>query len=114
MVTKRERNVMVNGDESHGDESHDLNPIENLWALLNAKVSEKQPSNLEALRKVIKKVWVHEISPDYWLNLISGIPRRLHEVIKNKGVHTKFKNCKPFCSLYCQIQCFHWSNKYLF
>ena len=36
--------------------SFDLNPIENLWALMKAKVSEKQSSSLEALRKVIKKV----------------------------------------------------------
>ena len=57
--------------------SHDLNPIENLWALINAKVSEKQPSSLEALQKVIKKVWVHEISPDYCLYLISVMPCRL-------------------------------------
>ena len=67
-----------------------LNPIENLWDLLKAKVSEKQPSSLEALRKVIKKVWVHEISPNDCLNLISGMPRRLQEVIKNKDGHTKY------------------------
>ena len=36
--------------------------IENLWDLMKAKESEKQPSSLEALRKVIKEVWVQEIS----------------------------------------------------
>ena len=35
--------------------SSDLNPTENLWALMKAKESEKQPSSLEALRKVIKE-----------------------------------------------------------
>ena len=45
--------------------SPDLNPIENLWALMKAKKSEKQPSSLEAMRKVIKEVWVQEISSDY-------------------------------------------------
>ena len=39
-----------------------LNPIENLWALIKAQQSEKQPSSLGALRKVIQEVWVHEIS----------------------------------------------------
>ena len=43
----------------------DLNPIENLWALMKAKGSKKQPSSLEALRKVTKEVWVHKISSDY-------------------------------------------------
>ena len=70
--------------------SADLNTIENLWAFVKAKVSEKQPSSFEALRKVIKKVWVHEISPEYSLNLISSMPRRLQKVIKNKGGHTKY------------------------
>ena len=70
--------------------SPDLNPVKSLWALMNVKVSEKQPSSLEALRKVIKKVWVHEICPDYCLNLISSMPRRLQEVIKNKHGHTKY------------------------
>ena len=57
--------------------SPDLNPNENLRALMKAKESEKQSLNLEVLRKVIKEVWVHEISPDYCLNLISSMPRRL-------------------------------------
>ena len=37
---------------------------------MKAKESEKQPSSLEALRKVIKEVWVHEISS--FLALIAG------------------------------------------
>ena len=71
--------------------SSDLNPIENLWALMKAKESEKQPSSLEALRKVIKEVWVHEISSDYGLNLFSSMPRRLQEV--TKVVTQSIKNC---------------------
>ena len=70
--------------------SPDLNSIENLWDFVKAKVSEKQPSSLEALRKVIKNIWVHEISPDYCLNLISNMLRRLQGVIKNKGCHKKY------------------------
>ena len=70
--------------------SPDLNPIENLWALLKTKVSQRQPSCLEEMRKVIKEVWVHELSPDYCLNLVSSMQRRLQEVIKNKGGHTKY------------------------
>ena len=70
--------------------SPDLNPIENLWALLKTKVSQRQPSCLEEMRKVIKEVWVHELSPDYYLNLVNSMQRRLQEVIKNKGGHTKY------------------------
>ena len=49
--------------------SPDLNPNENLRAIMKAKVFEKQPLSLEALRKMIKEVWVHEISPHYCLTL---------------------------------------------
>ena len=52
----------------------DLNPIENLWALMKAKVSEKQLLSLKALRKVIKEVWVHEIFPDYFLTSSAVCP----------------------------------------
>ena len=73
--------------------SPNLSPIENYWALMKAKESEKQPSNLEALRKVIKEVWVHKTSSDCWPNLMSSMPRRLQEIIKNKVVALSINNC---------------------
>ena len=41
--------------------SLNLNPIENLWTLLKAKLSEKQPASAMELQKAIKKVQVHEL-----------------------------------------------------
>ena len=70
--------------------SPDLNPIENLWTLMKNKVSEKQPTSGAELVKVIKKVWVKEISKEYCQSLIDSMPRRIEAVIKNKGGHTKY------------------------
>ena len=70
--------------------SPDLNPIENLWTLMKNKVSEKQPTSGAELVKVIKEVWVKEISKEYCQSLIDSMPRRIEAVIKNKGGHTKY------------------------
>ena len=50
--------------------SPDLNPIENLWTLMKNKVSQKQPTSDAELVKVIKEVWVKEISKEYCQSLI--------------------------------------------
>ena len=70
--------------------SPDLNPIENLWTLIKNKVSEKQPTSGAELVKVIKEVWVKEISKEFCQSLIDSMPRRIEAVIKNKGRHTKY------------------------
>lgn len=46
--------------------SPDLNPIENLWTLLNNKVSDKQPTSTKELEKALKEVWVKELSAEYY------------------------------------------------
>ena len=58
---------------------------------MKTKVSENQRSSSEAVRKVIKEVWVKELSRDYCFNVISSMPRRLQEAIKNKGDHARYK-----------------------
>ena len=70
--------------------SRDLNPIENLWTLMKNKVSEKQPKSGAELVKVIKEVWVKEISKEYCQSLIDSMPMRIEAVIKNKEGHTKY------------------------
>ena len=63
--------------------SPDLNPIENLWSVMKQKVSEKQPSSLQALKKNIMEVWTQEFSKEYCQDLIASIPRRLQAVVDN-------------------------------
>ena len=70
--------------------SPDLNPIENLWTNMKNKVAEKHPSSAKDLVKVIKEVWVKEISQEFCRNLVHSMPRRLQEVIKTGGGSTKY------------------------
>ena len=70
--------------------SHDLNPIENLWTVMKDKVAEKQPSSLPYLCRAIKEVWMKQISKEYCANLVNSMPRHLAAVIQNKGGHTKY------------------------
>ena len=70
--------------------SPDLNPIENLWTIMEDKIAEKQPSSLPDLCRTIKEVWVKEISKEYCANLVNSMPRRLAAVIQNNGGHTKY------------------------
>ena len=65
--------------------SPDLNPIENLWKVVKDKVADRQPSNAKALEDAEK-----EISVEYCQSLISSMPRRIQEVIRNRGGHTKY------------------------
>ena len=64
--------------------SPNLNPIENLWTNMKNNVAEKHPSSAKDLVKVIKEMWVKEISQELRRNLVRSMPRRLQEVIKNR------------------------------
>jgi len=70
--------------------SPDLKPIQNLWTTMKSKVAQKHPSGAKDLVKVIKEVWVKEISQEFCKNLVHSTPRRLQEVIKNGGGSTKY------------------------
>ena len=70
--------------------SPDLNPIENLWKILKDKVAEKQPTSAKHFCKIIKEVWVMEMTPAYCQTLIHSMPSRIEAVIKNGGGHTKY------------------------
>ena len=66
--------------------SPDINPIENLWAILEEEVkSEKtQPTNLAALEKSLKRAWA-KIESETLENLVKSMPDRIKSVIKAKG-----------------------------
>lgn len=70
-------------------QSPDLNPIENLWDYMDKEVHKNNISSLDDLWAAIKQVWV--TIPDRLIaNLIESMPRRLNEVMKNGGGHTKY------------------------
>lgn len=70
--------------------SPDLNPIENLWSIIKAKVRRKCPKNMVELKHAIVETWVRDISPELCLSLANSMPRRIQAVLKNKGYTTKY------------------------
>ena len=70
--------------------SPDLNPIENLWALIKKKVSTSNPTTLDELKRTIKEIWCKDIDQNVCKNLTDSMPSRIQKVIKNKGNHTKY------------------------
>ena len=66
------------------DRSPDLNPIENLWAIIARKVSDCGPTDEKELEVFIKKVW--NAYPQKEVDkLVLSFPRRMDMCVRNKG-----------------------------
>lgn len=70
-------------------QSPDLNPIENLWSILDEKIDKTGVTNKENYFAALRKTW-EELDKKYLQNLVESMPRRLQAVIKAKGSHTKY------------------------
>jgi transposase len=64
--------------------SPDLNPIENIWAVLKRQVSKKKSKTQEELKKNIQKAW-DEISTDSITHAVASMKNRLADVIESGG-----------------------------
>ena len=72
-------------------QSADLNPIEHLWFHLKQKLNEykTQPTSIHELLQPAEKER-NTIPVQVYVNLIENMPRRVDEVLKAKGKHTKY------------------------
>ena len=72
-------------------QSPDLNPIENLWAVLKRSVHNKKtkPRNLNQLDRHVKSAW-KAIPVSTLKKLIDSMPRRISAVIEAQGGATKY------------------------
>jgi transposase len=72
-------------------QSPDLNPIENLWAVVKSRLSKqrKKPSNLAQLERRVQKIW--KAIPNSLLEkLVDSMPDRVNAVIAVGGGPTKY------------------------
>ena len=69
--------------------SPDLNPIENLWAVLAREVEKHQCSTAEALKDCVAEVWQNACKP-LMAELVASMPRRIEAVLQANGLHTKY------------------------
>ena len=81
-----EHQVTYWGPQIWPPNSPDLNPIENLWSILEEKVKDVHcsPRNITELEQVLKQTW-KQIKLETLENLIFSMPDRVRDVIKNKG-----------------------------
>ena len=66
-----------------------MNPIENVWKLLNERAKEKNPRNVEELWTYLKGKW-EKISVDECKIFIRSCSRRCQAVIESRGLHIKY------------------------
>jgi len=82
-------------------QSPDLNIIEAVWDHLDRERNKRQPTSKEELWEVLKEAW-YNIPEDYFRKLQDSLPKRVQDVLRAKGGHTKhFCPKKPFCSENC-------------
>lgn len=67
--------------------SPDLNPIENVWALLKARIKEKPIMNIKSLMIAIIREW-NSLSANYAEKLVESCQRRVQAVINAGGDYT--------------------------
>jgi transposase len=70
-------------------QSPDLNPIENLWSILDHNLSHRKPQNEEELFDILENGW-KDLSLDLLKRLSDSMINRIEAVIKAKGYATKY------------------------
>ena len=71
-------------------QSPDLNPIENLWALLKKKVWNQNFNSTVELKARIISVWNHGVDKELLQKLAFSMPDRLRAVVKARGGPTRY------------------------
>ena len=69
--------------------SPDLNPIENIFGILQEKVNSKQPKNVDELIDTVANEW-NEIDMNHIRKTIRSLPKRMRWIMKNNG---DYYNC---------------------
>ena len=69
--------------------SPDLNPIENLWFLVDRMAKARSCNTALDLFEALEAAW-KAVPLDYLQKLIDSMPRRVQAVIKAKGSYTKY------------------------
>ena len=70
--------------------SPDMNPIENLWAIIKYKLKRKKILNKQNLVREIENIWNNEISLECCQSLSNSMVSRIASLKKSKGKSTKY------------------------
>ena len=70
-------------------QSPDLNPIENLWSILDFQCRGRRPKTAQDLFESLQQAW-NSISVEKLQKLVDSMPKRLKAVIAAKGLQTNY------------------------
>ena len=73
--------AVVEGWPTKGD---DINPMENLWAILDERLEKKKFTTKQGMKKAVTAIW-KDIDEELLNKLIQSIPDRLRRIVKAKG-----------------------------
>jgi len=71
--------------------SPDLNPIEHVWKWMKDWIERERPHNItgDTLRTSINEAWA-ALPEEILLRLMASMPRRMRDVIRTEGGHTRY------------------------
>jgi hypothetical protein len=81
--------LYVNILENWPSSSPDMNPIENLWAIMKWRIAELHPQNIRDLIRAIRDVW-ESLTKVEIQKLIDSMHERLNATIQANGDHNGF------------------------
>jgi hypothetical protein len=70
-------------------QSSDLNPIENLWSIIDQRLRDRTCNNEDDLFTIIEEGW-KSLEPALLTSLVDSMPRRCEAAIDSKGSATKY------------------------
>lgn len=70
-------------------QSPDLNPIENLWAILDNRVEKTSVTNKQTYFAALEKAW-NDLDPQHLKNLVESMPKRLQMIIEAMEGHIEY------------------------
>jgi transposase len=73
------------------ENSPDLNPIENLWQIIKTRLEKMDCTTVAKLISYVFKLWnKDEKIAENCRTLVDSMPKRIHEVITNRGGHISY------------------------
>lgn len=71
--------------------SPDMNPIENLWAIVKKRLRKTNITTKTDLIATLTNIWHRDDEiKNSCQKLVESMPRRIESLIKSKGMHTKY------------------------